>query len=310
MTACTIVWSFADRLARPFNATVPAVGAPIGDLRTVRLGRSEDGGAWRLPVGLSTLTAGCSGSGKASLIWGLVFGLGPANAVGLVQLHGIDLKGGMELSMGRPLFTRYAQTADAAVVLLEDAAASVAGEGCPVGGVTRQHEPSTVDPLVVIVIDELAALIAYSPDRELVRRAEAALSVILSQGRAVGFLVFAFLQDPRKETVRMRHLFTQAIGLRLRDREEVAMVLGDGAIAAGALCHKIPTSTPGVGYVLGEDNRPVRVRAGFVSDEMIRTAAEHFPAPTDIPIIVPEPAEATAALVEGSTIIAGGGRVG
>ena len=105
---------------------------------------------------------------------------------------------------------------------------------------TRQHEPSTVDPLVVIVIDELAALIAYSPDRELVRRAEAALSVILSQGRAVGFLVFAFLQDPRKETVRMRHLFTQAIGLRLRDREEVAMVLGDGAIAAGRCVTRSP----------------------------------------------------------------------
>ena len=93
---------------------------------------------------------------------------------------------------------------------------------------------------MVIVIDELAALIAYSPDRDLIRRAEAALSVILSQGRAVGYRVFAFLQDPRKETVRMRHLFTQAIGLRLRDREEVTMVLGDGALRHGAHCHKIP----------------------------------------------------------------------
>src|SRR5205085_11526597 len=103
-------------------------------------------------------------------------------------------------------------------------------------GITRQHTPSTADPLVVIVIDELADLIAYHPDRDLTRRAEAALSVILSQGRAVGYVVVAFLQDPRKETVKMRHLFTQAIGLRLRDREEVAMVLGDGAATAGALC--------------------------------------------------------------------------
>ena len=89
--------------------------------------------------------------------------------------------------------------------------------------------------------------------------------------------MFAFLQDPRKETVKMRHLFGQSLGLRLRDREEVAMVLGDGAVQAGAWCHKIPRSTPGVGFVLGEDGRPVRVRAGYVSDDMIRDCAARFP---------------------------------
>jgi S-DNA-T family DNA segregation ATPase FtsK/SpoIIIE len=85
----------------------------------------------------------------------------------------------------------------------------------------------------------------------------------------------------------MRHLFTQSLGLRLRDREEVAMVLGDGAVNAGALCHKISRDTPGVGYVLGEDNRPIRVRAGFVSDDMIRSCAQRFRAPRQIPIVVP-----------------------
>ena len=84
----------------------------------------------------------------------------------------------------------------------------------------------------------------------------------------------------------MRHLFTQSFGLRLRDREEVAMVLGDGAVAAGAACHKIPRATPGVGYVLGEDNRPTRVRAGYVSDEMIRRCAATFPAANPRPVHV------------------------
>jgi S-DNA-T family DNA segregation ATPase FtsK/SpoIIIE len=289
LTACRIVWSFGDPLAELFDATVPPAEAPMIDLRSVVLGRTEDGVAWLLPLGLSTLTAGSSGSGKASLIWGLVFALGPANRCGLVQLHGIDLKGGMELAMGRPMFTRYAQTADHAVVLLEDAARDLQARAVRLAGQTRQHQPSLDEPLAVVVVDELAALIAYQPDRELTRRAEAALSVILSQGRAVGFLVFAFLQDPRKETVKMRQLFTQAVGLRLRDREEVAMVLGDGALAAGAACHKIPHTTPGVGYVLGEDNRPVRVRAGYVSDVMIKTAACRFPAPQQVPIEVPEP---------------------
>ncbi len=287
MTGCSIVWGFTDPLATAFDATVPPAGAGVPALSRLRLGRTEDGGPWRLPLGLSTLVAGSSGSGKASLIWGLMFALAPAIKTGLVQVHGVDLKGGMELSMGRALFTRYAQTALHAVILLEDAATQLQARAARLAGHTRQHTPSIAEPLIVVLVDELAALIAYLPDRDLTRRAEAALNIVLSQGRAVGYVMFAFLQDPRKETVRMRHLFTQSLGLRLRDREEVAMVLGDGAVHAGALCHKISRDTPGVGYVLGEDNRPVRVRAGYVSDDMIRSCAQRFRAPHQIPIVVP-----------------------
>ena len=87
----------------------------------------------------------------------------------------------------------------------------------------------------------------------------------------------------------MRHLFPQSFGLRLRDREEVAMVLGDGAVHAGAACHKISRSTPGVGYVLGEDGRVLRVRAGHVTDPMIRELAVRFPAPRQISVVLPDP---------------------
>ena len=57
----------------------------------------------------------------------------------------------------------------------------------------------------------------------------------------------------------MRHLFTQAIGLRLRDREEVAMVLGDGALRHGALCHKIPASHT---RVSGTSSARTTIRSG------------------------------------------------
>ena len=293
LTACELVWSFGDLLAAPFNATVPVPSRDWRDgvdedLASVVLGRTEDGGTWRLPIGVSTLVAGSSGSGKASLIWGLVFGLAPHLRSGLVQVHGVDLKGGMEFAMGAALFTRYAQQPERAVVLLEEAATAMQARAARLAGVVRQHTPTLFEPLVVVLVDELAALIAYLPDRDLTKRAEAALSLLLSQGRAVGFFVFAFLQDPRKETVKMRHLFGQSLGLRLRDREEVAMVLGDGAAAAGAWCHKIPRSTPGVGFVLGEDGRPVRVRAGYVSDDMIRDCAARYPAALTHPITLPD----------------------
>lgn len=111
--------------------------------------------------------------------------------------------------------------------------------------------------------------------------------MLLSQGRAPGFYVYGFLQDPRKDTVPMRHLFPQAFGLRLREREEVAMVLSDGAVAAGALCHKIPLTMPGVGYVLDEDGRVQRVRVGYVADPMIRQLAVRFLAPRPVPIDLP-----------------------
>src|SRR3546814_4268572 len=76
-------------------------------------------------------------------------------------------------------------------------------------------------PTVVVLIDELAALTAYETDRDLLRRANSALATLASQGRAVGFIVFACLQDPRKETLPARGLFTQTEIGRASSRERV-----------------------------------------------------------------------------------------
>ena len=55
-------------------------------------------------------------------------------------------------------------------------------------------------PLHVVMIDELAALTAYCPDRDLKRRARAAINLLCSQGRARfhGFRLFA---GPSKEVI-------------------------------------------------------------------------------------------------------------
>ena len=276
-TSCEIVWSFTDTLAAAFEQSPPAAGVP--ELDRVALGRAEDGSPWWLNVRVSTLVGGSTGAGKGSVMWGLLVGLAPAIHAGTVRVHGVDLKGGMELALGGPLFSSWATTPADAVALLEDVVVECQARARSLAGRARSHTPSSAEPLVLIVIDELASLLAYLPERDLLRRAEQALGVLLSTGRAPGFYVFAFLQDPRKEVVRMRSLFTQAIALRLRDKEEVAMLLGDGAVTAGALCHKIPASMPGVGFVVAEDGRPQRVRAGYVPDALIRQVASRFPAP-------------------------------
>ena len=57
------------------------------------------------------------------------------------------------------------------------------------------------EPLVVLVVDELAALTGWVTDRAAKKRIEAALGLLLSQGRAVGVVVVGAVQDPREQTV-------------------------------------------------------------------------------------------------------------
>jgi S-DNA-T family DNA segregation ATPase FtsK/SpoIIIE len=143
-----------------------------------------------------------------------------------------------------------------------------------------------------MMIDELAALTAYCPERELQRRAELAINLLCSQGRAPGFVVFACLQDPRKEVIPSRGLFTQMIGLRLKDLSETSMVLGEVAVESGAHCHRITRNLPGTGYVIPEEGgHPIRVRAGYASDDAIRDVARQHSTPVrlDVPDLQPDP---------------------
>ena len=143
-------------------------------------------------------------------------------------------------------------------------------------GKTRLHAPMIMDPLLVIVVDELAALIAYT-DRETKRRATEALQLLLLQGRAVGVVVIAAVQDPSKDVVAFRELFSTRIALRLMEDTQVDMVLGRGARERDAECDQIPPSLPGVGYVVLEGVRePVRVRSAYVSDQDLADMAENW----------------------------------
>lgn len=244
--------------------------------KRVTLGRCENGEPWTLPLsGWHTLTVGCSGAGKGSVFWGIAGGLGPAVSAGVVRLVGIDLKYGIELSVGAPLFTKIATTEADAVETLAALEKLMNKRGNAMAGRTREHSPTKASPLVVLLIDELAGVTAYMSDPALRKAAAASLSRILTKGRALGIVVAAFLQDPRKEVLPMRGLFTQTVALRLRSRDEVAMVLGDG-MADAAPAHRISPDRPGTGYVVAEDGQVTRVRADFWSDDQIRSTAKQY----------------------------------
>ena len=242
----------------------------------VTLGRCENGSAWTLPLsGRHTLTVGCSGAGKGSVFWGIAGGLSPAVAAGVVHLVGIDLKYGIELSVGSGLFSTIATTEVDAVETLAALEKLMNERGNAMAGRTREHSATKASPLVVVLIDELAGVTAYMSDTTLRKEAAASLSRILTKGRALGIVVAAFLQDPRKEVLPMRGLFTQTIALRLRSREEVTMVLGDG-MGDAAPAHRISPDRPGTGYVIAEDGQVTKVRSDFWSDEQIRSTARQY----------------------------------
>ncbi|OLT24462.1 cell division protein FtsK [Nocardiopsis sp. CNR-923] len=263
-----------DTLAEPLDAfDVP----DAVDLSALPVGVTEDGSQWRLRLhGTHVLVAGVTGSGKGSVIWSAIRAMLPAVAEGTARVWAIDPKR-MELSYGRGLFARYADDGESAVAVLELAVADMQDRARRYAGRQRSHVPTTADPFVLVVLDEVAFLTAYHPDRDVRRRAENAIATLTSQGRSVGFAVLAALQDPRKEVMNLRNLFPDKVALRLDEASQVDMILGEGARDRGANAHLIDPGLPGVGYVRMEGSpAPVRVRAAYVSDDDITAMAADY----------------------------------
>jgi DNA segregation ATPase FtsK/SpoIIIE, S-DNA-T family len=278
------------------------------DLKALTLALGEDGLAWTLRLLANhVLIIGATGAGKGSVLWSLVRSLGHGIRTKLVELWLVDPKGGMEFAAGQPLCTRYCYGDDKTTDVerkrayeltyaefLEEAVDELRERQRRLRGIFRMHRPVPGDPLIVIVIDEIASLTAYVVDREAKKRIEAALNLLLSQGRAVGIVVIGAGQDARKEVVAMRGLFPTRIALRLNEAEEPDMVLGSGARDRGARCEEIPIDLAGVGYVRVETNpEPVRVRFAYIDDDEIKTMCSLYHPGAKVPdapeIAHPEP---------------------
>ncbi|MFI6870865.1 FtsK/SpoIIIE domain-containing protein [Nocardia sp. NPDC050406] len=252
------------------SVTMPRAVPNDVDLEAVPVGVREDGWPWLLRILYAhVLIAGATGSGKGSVLWSILAGLGPAIQSKLVAVWMADPKGGAEFGRGADkLFTRFA--ADAANILgmlteavteLDERLARMRSAGI------RKLIPSVDEPLILLVIDEAASLSSYASreERDEFRRLS---GLLLSKGRAAGITVVSALQDPSKETMPNRQLFPVRVGLRLDEPTQNAMVHGQGAKDRGARCDEISETTPGVAYV-GEDGTTefVRVRAFYISDE-------------------------------------------
>jgi S-DNA-T family DNA segregation ATPase FtsK/SpoIIIE len=263
--------------------SVPALPIPAEpSLESVTIGWTERGEPWRLPLlGNHTLVAGRTGSGKSSsVLQSIIRGLAPLIRAGLVEVWVCDPKRGMEFAFAAPMFARFEYTTDPMIGLLADAVDGMQERGDRLRGVTRLHTPTVDDPLVLIIVDEVAALTDVLGSRRQREEAQDHLRLLMQQGRAIGYSVIAALQDPAKSGVPYRNLFTVRVALALTEPTEPDMVLGKGARDRGALCDRIPDWAKGCGYVLLDgQSDPTYVRAGYVTDDDIKAAAQLYPAP-------------------------------
>jgi S-DNA-T family DNA segregation ATPase FtsK/SpoIIIE len=257
----------ADAVAcRPL---VDVPGADV-DVRHVWSGRTEYGQDWHVSLaGGHTLVAGSTGAGKNSVMWCPLVSIAPAIRDGLVRVSGIDPKG-MELAYGRRIFARYAVTGADALAVLDELVAAMDARKAEFAGRVRSVPISTDHPLEILEFDEIGALTKYT-DRKTREAITERVALLTTQGRALGFTVRGYVQEPTKDTVPVRDLFPRRICLRVAAKSHVAMVLGDGAYERGAWANRIGESEAGVGYVFGEGVRePLRIRAGWVPDETIK----------------------------------------
>lgn len=181
----------------------------------------------------------------------------------------------MELAYGRGVFHRYAVTPKDALTVLDDLVGAMDARKQAFAGRVRTVPISTEHPLELLEFDEIGALTKYT-DRKTREQIVEKVALLTTQGRALGFTVRGYVQEPTKDTVPVRELFPRRVCLRVTSKTHVGMVLGDQAYERGAWANRITEDEAGVGYVWGEGLRePLRVRAGWVPDQTVK-ALEAF----------------------------------
>jgi DNA segregation ATPase FtsK/SpoIIIE, S-DNA-T family len=279
----------------PLEAEIPALPIPSKvNLLKVQVGKDDYNEPWVLPaLGAHILLGGMTGAGKSGLLWSFIRGLCPDVQSGKVQLWGSDAKGGLELGMGRELFTRFCREDPKELErMLIDLVAVSRARAARLEGTDRKIEPSVDEPLYVLVIDEFAAVISLVTDRQLAGRIERLLGTLLSQGRATGIHVLGAIQEPLKSVLTLRGLFSHRVAMRYVEEKYADATLGAGARARGAKCDGPMCQLDGVGFMMRDKAiMPSRVRSAWVPNEAIRAmAVEYAPCKNRVDGTVPSEA--------------------
>jgi S-DNA-T family DNA segregation ATPase FtsK/SpoIIIE len=215
------------------------------------------------------LIGGVAGAGKSGILNAIL-----ASLTGCpdVVLWGVDLKGGMELGPWASCLDRLATTPTQATELLADAVAILDTRAARLAAAgQRIRQPSPAEPALVVVIDEYAELSDDAP------AAVGHADSTARRGRAVAVTLLVATQRPTQKAMgsgAVRSQMDVRVCLRVRERRDVDLVLGQGMLAAGWHAHtldapgKFLISTP-------EHTTPRRARAYLLTDTDVTTLATH-----------------------------------
>jgi S-DNA-T family DNA segregation ATPase FtsK/SpoIIIE len=251
----------------PHATAIAWPGQPVTSVtHSADIGLFEDGRPVRVSVlRRNVLIGGTTGSGKSGVLNVILAYLA---ACADVIVWGVDLKGGMELQPWARCLTRLATTPQQSSELFADAigeldrrAAMMATQGM------RVWEPSRAMPALIIVVDEYAEL----PDG-----ARDSADSLARRGRAVAVNLIAATQRPTQQAMggnAVRSQMDVRICLRVRERRDADLILGQGSFAAGWHAHAL--GQPGSFLISSpEHSTPERARAYLITDDHVAAHAE------------------------------------
>jgi DNA segregation ATPase FtsK/SpoIIIE-like protein len=139
----------------------------------------------------------------------------------------------------------------------------------------RKIAPGEGLGLHVLAVDELAFYTATGDKRARDRFSES-LRDLVARGRGAGIIVLAATQRPSSGIVStdLRDLFTFRWAMRCSTRDSSDTILGAGWATEGYSAATIDPANRGVGYLLHEGGKPVRLRAYYLDDAAVTALAD------------------------------------
>jgi len=240
----------------------------------------RDGTPARHPRNRHLLLVGETGAGKSNALRAHVYADRLAIYAGLLELWGLDGKGGVEIGYMKHLFGRYCFGdgadpqrfyAQPFAWILEDAVRIMMLRLRGLRGDDVLHEPSVREPYLKIIVDELLIFSAEFIPGEVKRKIYSNIALIQRLGRAAGVTIIGCAQDPRKEDLPVRGGFTDRRVFRVNDQLDVDLTLGRGAWLRGARSDEIPTDQQGGCYEEKDGGAtPEEMRYPMVRNEEIK----------------------------------------
>jgi S-DNA-T family DNA segregation ATPase FtsK/SpoIIIE len=195
--------------------------------------------------------------GKSNAIRAMVYAQRHNIEDGLLELWGIDGKGGVEQSFLQHVFARVAygdtdanpNAYDPAEFdqLLKDAVDVLKKRQRGMRGFVTEHIPTPSEPWLLIVIDEILVLTSKAVPPEIRNSIAASIMLIQQQGIACGVSLDASTQLAQKEKLEFRDGFTE-FEVGKVERGAVDMIFGTGWWERGARADEIAKDLKGVFY--------------------------------------------------------------